>query len=305
MDVLNRLIELTCLQGALEQRCLLGGEWALAHPRASEGEAFYHVVLSGECTLRVQGHPDTLLVEGDVAMLPRGDAHLLTMLKGKPVDAGVGDMNTHFNGAVTVRTNISSGPPALDLLCGRFSYTLDALLISVLPDIVKMSFERSETRSLATLVAMMRKEASEPGPGAQSIVSSLSTALFTLLVRAHLALRPSTDDVFALLAHPRIGASVVEMLERPAEDWTIAMLANRSAMSRATYMRAFGAFTGDSPMSLLTRIRMQLGATLLSRTDKSVAIIAGDVGYRSESAFSKNFKAAFGVAPGLFRQTRS
>ena len=154
MDVFDRLIELTYLHGALEQRCLLGGEWALEHPRASEGEAFYHVVLSGECTLRLPGHPDTLLVAGDVAMLPRGDAHLLTMQQGEQVDADVGEINSHFNGAVTVRTNIFSGAPSLDLLCGRFCYTPDALLINVLPDIVNISFERSDAGVLAAPVGM-------------------------------------------------------------------------------------------------------------------------------------------------------
>lgn len=305
MDALDRLIQLTRLQGALELRCLLGGEWELDHARKPDGEAVFHVVLGGQCLLRLRGCPDILLRAGDIALLPRGDAHLLAMPQRDPAGGAAHAMTTHFNGAVTVRSNIASGAPDLDLLCGRFDYTPNALLIDVLPDVVTMSFEDGEIAGLASLVAMMRKEASEAGPGAQSIVSALSTALFTLLLRAHLALQPSTGDVLALLANPRIGPSVIAMLERPSEKWTIDMLAERSAMSRATYMRAFGALTTDSPMSLLTRIRMQLAGTLLSRTPKSIGEIADDVGYQSESAFSKKFKDAYGVGPGQFRQTRT
>jgi len=284
---------------------LLGGEWALDHARAPHGEAAYHVVLSGQCVLRVRGQPDVLLVPGDIAMLPRGDAHWLAFSPDAIDRSLVPSMQTHFNGAVTVRTNVEeSGEANLDLLCGRFNYTPKALLIDVLPDVVRMSSAGEDAAGLAHIVAMMRREANEAGPGARSIVSALATALFTLVLRAHLAMQPSTGDVLALLANPRVGSSVIAMLERPAEKWTIELLAARSAMSRATYMRTFGALTTDSPMTLLTRIRMQLAGTLLARTPKSIGEIADDVGYQSESAFSKKFKDAYGIGPGQFRQER-
>jgi AraC family transcriptional activator of mtrCDE len=304
MYALDRLIQLTRLEGSLDLRCLLGGDWALDHARAPDGEAVYHVVLSGECVLRVRGQDDVLLVAGDIAMLPRGDAHLLASSADVHDPDVSPPMNTHFNGAVTVRTNIDGGVPSLDLLCGRFNYAPNALLIDVLPDVVTMSSAHDDVADLAHIVGMMRKEANDAGPGARSIVSALSTALFTLLLRAHLALQPATGDVLALLANPRVGSSVIAMLEQPAQKWTIDMLAARSAMSRATYMRVFGALTTDSPMSLLTRIRMQLAGTLLMRTPKSIGEIADEVGYQSESAFSRNFREAYGVGPGKYRQGR-
>jgi AraC family transcriptional activator of mtrCDE len=304
MDALDRLIQLSHLQGALDLRCLLSGQWALDHPPAPPGEAVYHVVLAGSCLLKLRGQGDMLLETGDIVMLPRGDAHVL---QGLESTAGIGhsEMESRYNGAVTVRTNCGPNAASLDLLCGRFNYATNALLIDVLPDVVKRSFARDDVPDLTRMVSMMRREASEAGPGAQSIVSALSTALFTMLLRAHLEQQPSTTDVLALLANPRLGPSVIAMLERPAERWTIEMLAQQSAMSRATYMRAFSALTEDSPMTLLTRIRMQLAGTLLTRTSKSIAEIADNVGYQSESAFSKKFKDTYGVGPGGFRQSRS
>jgi AraC family transcriptional activator of mtrCDE len=256
--------------------------------------------------LRARGQEDVLLVAGDIALLPRGDAHALASTREACDEKAVSaPIKAHFNGAVTVRTNIEEGVPGLDLLCGRFNYTPNALLIDVLPDIVTMSSAHDDVADLAHIVGMMRREADEAGPGARSIVSALSTALFTLLLRAHLTLQPSTGDVLGLLANPRVGSSVIAMLEKPAEKWTIDMLAARSAMSRATYMRVFGALTTDSPMSLLARIRMQLAGTLLTRTPKSIGEIADEVGYQSESAFSKKFKDAYGVGPGRYRQARA
>jgi AraC family transcriptional activator of mtrCDE len=315
MDALDRLIDLSRLQGALDLHCLLGGQWELDHPRTPEGEAIYHVVLSGSCILRLRGRADVLLEAGDIAMLPRGDAHLLVagpaaagsgkdtvVIKKETLD-GDGEMQSRSNGVVTVRSNCGEQAPNLDLLCGSFSYATNALLIDVLPDIVKASFEGAVVPDLAGLVGMMRKEVERAEAGAHSIVSALSTALFTMLLRAHLEQQPSAADVLALLANPRLGPSVIAMLERPAEKWTIEMLAQQSAMSRATYVRAFSALTTDSPMTLLARIRMQLAGVLLTRTSTSVAEIAENVGYQSESAFSKKFKDAFGVGPGRFRQS--
>lgn len=303
MDPLDRLIQLSRLQGALDLRCLLSGEWALDHPPAPPSEAVYHVVLEGTCWLKFRGQEDVRIAAGDIVMLPRGDAHVLQGVESSD-QIVPREMQSQFNGAVTVRTNCSPGAASLDLLCGRFNYAANALLIDVLPDIVKMSFARDDVPDLTRMVGMMRRESAEAEPGAHSIVSALSTALFTMLLRAHLAQQPSKTDVLALLAHPRLGASIIAMLERPAEKWTIEMLAQQSAMSRATYARAFGALTDDSPMTLLTRIRMQLAGTLLVRTTKSIAEIADDVGYQSESAFSKKFKDTYGAGPGAYRQAR-
>jgi AraC family transcriptional regulator, activator of mtrCDE len=316
MDPLDRLIELSRLQGALDLRCLLGGQWELDHPQAPDGEAVYHVVLAGACILRLRGRTDVLLEAGDIAMLPRGDAHVLAAVPSAiEGDAGnvvldadgavvVEEMQSYANGVVTMRSNCGEASANLDLLCGRFGYAANALLIDVLPDVVKASFARSVVPDLAGIVAMMRREAERAEAGAHSIISSLSTALFTMLLRAHLEQEPSAADVLALLANPRLGPSVIAMLERPAEKWTIETLAQQSAMSRATYMRAFSALTTESPMDLLGRIRMQLAGVLLTRTSKSIGEIADDVGYQSESAFSRKFKEAFGVGPGLFRQSR-
>lgn len=319
MDALDRLIELSRLQGALDLHCLLGGQWELDHPRAPDGNALYHVVLAGSCILRLRGRADVLLEAGDIAMLPRGDAHVLAAVpvpsttggsNGKTVADAAGmpavdeEMQSHSNGVVTMRSNSGEASANLDLLCGRFGYTANALLIDVLPDVVKASFARAVVPDLAGIVAMMRREAERAETGAHSIISALSTALFTMLLRAHLEQQPSAADVLALLANPRLGPSVIAMLERPAEKWTIEMLAEHSAMSRATYIRAFSALTTESPMSLLGRIRMQLAGVLLTRTSKSVGEIADDVGYQSESAFSRKFKDAFGVGPGRFRQSR-
>ncbi|VXC36215.1 AraC family transcriptional regulator [Burkholderia sp. 8Y] len=301
MDALDRLIQLAQLSGALDLRCLLRGPLELDHAPAPADEAAYHVVLDGACTVSREGHAAVELTAGDILLLPRGDAHVLHVADG---DARAVAMQARDNGAVTIRSNCGEAQPAVDLLCGRFTYAPRALLIDVLPDAVHVSFTRASAPYLGPLVAAMRREAEEAQLGAPSIVAALSTALFTMVLRAWLGEQPSLSGVLGLLANRRLGASVIAMLERPAEPWTLDMLAKEAAMSRATFMRAFSAHSETSPLALLGHVRMQLASTMLTHTKKSIADVAADVGYQSEAAFSKRFKEVYGVAPGRFRTER-
>jgi AraC-like DNA-binding protein len=58
-------------------------------------------------------------------------------------------------------------------------------------------------------------------------------------------------------------------------------------------------------MRYLTRWRMQLAARLLTDGNAKVASIAEDVGFRSESAFSRSFKKETGLSPAEWRRTNS
>jgi AraC family transcriptional regulator, activator of mtrCDE len=304
MDALDRLIQLAGLSGALDLRCLLSGPLELDHPRAPAGEAIYHVVLEGACSVLRKGQPPLALKAGDIFVLPRGDAHVVSISAvngSNGSSAKPAPMQTQHNGAVNVRSNCGERGASLDLLCGRFLYAPRALLIDVLPDVVHVSFSEASAVYLQPLIGAMRREAEEARIGAPSIVTALSTALFTMVLRAWLADQPSVAGVLGLLANRRLGASIIAMLERPADPWTLEMLAKEAAMSRATYMRAFSAHSESSPLALLSHVRMQLASTMLTRTKKSIADVAADVGYQSEAAFSKRFKELYGVAPGRFR----
>ena len=46
---------------------------------------------------------------------------------------------------------------------------------------------------------------------------------------------------------------------------------------------------------------MDVAARLLRESSQPVYVVAGRVGYRSETAFSKAFRRAHGLAPGRYR----
>ena len=100
----------------------------------------------------------------------------------------------------------------------------------------------------------------------------------------------------------RIRAVIDEVFRDPGADWPIASLARVAAMSRATFIRHFYHSTGMTVGAFLTHIRLMTAAELLADTELTVASVAAEVGYRSESAFSRAFRMATGSTPARFRR---
>lgn len=91
------------------------------------------------------------------------------------------------------------------------------------------------------------------------------------------------------------------MLEDPAQEWTMESLAERCAMSRATFIKQFKEKTGMLAGQFLTELRMQKAESLLKCSKKSIQQIAAEVGYSSEAHFSKTFKRYYHCSPSQFR----
>ena len=96
-------------------------------------------------------------------------------------------------------------------------------------------------------------------------------------------------------------ALIDAVLREPGRNWSIAQLAHRAAMSRATFIRHFGHGTGMTVGDFLTRLRMMIAADMLASGDQPVSAIASAVGYRSTSAFGRAFRAATATTPARFR----
>ena len=295
MHALDRLIQLARVQGVLDLRCLLSGPLEIDHQAEPEGVAAYHVVLAGQCQLQRPGTTDLKLTGGDILLLPRGQAHVIRIASAALRPRAP---ESHFNGAVQVRSNVASGAAELDLLCGRFAYAYPSALIDVLPDVVLV---RSNDPDLKLLVSILRRETETAMPGAQSIVGAVSGALFAMVVRHWLNETPGVTEILAVLSHPRVGLAVTAMLLAPGEPWTIALLAQRAAMSRASFMRAYASLSTQTPMEALGRIRMQQAGYLLTHSNDKIGDIAAAVGYTSETAFAKKFSETLKATPRQFR----
>jgi AraC family transcriptional regulator, activator of mtrCDE len=91
------------------------------------------------------------------------------------------------------------------------------------------------------------------------------------------------------------------MLDDPAKSWTLDELAARANASRASLVRMFRRIAQLTPLTFLTELRLDLARFRLSTTARPIAAIADQVGYSSESAFSRAFQRRFGMRPSESR----
>ena len=85
------------------------------------------------------------------------------------------------------------------------------------------------------------------------------------------------------------------------EKIRIRELAERIGISRSYLVKLMKQEMGMSPQEYLIATRMKRASEFLIRTDDSIRSVADECGYDDALAFSKVFKAKFGVNPSEYR----
>lgn len=301
MDSLSRLLALYPLSTTLDIRCRFGAPWVIEQAPLPTGVAPYHLVVAGTARLEVAGHKIMALSAGDIVVFPRGGAfRLYAEGSGEPGPSHVVS-ETHV---ITHMGNSGEGP-VTDILCGQFEFDPGQAntLLNALPAIVLVHSDgRADFNGLQALIMMLRHETEMLRPGASAVVSQLSSALFTLVIRAWLEQGESVRGLFALLVERRLQGVLQAILEAPEKTWSLERMAAISHMSRASFARLFHTIAGATPATILMQIRMTQAALWLAQDKLSVGDVGEAVGYQSEAAFNRVFKRHFGVGPGRYRR---
>ena len=93
------------------------------------------------------------------------------------------------------------------------------------------------------------------------------------------------------------------LTEHMEQRVTIEELSYRYLINPTTLKTVFKEVYGNSLAAHMKEHRMEKAAALLRETDMSVAEIAGQVGYESQSKFTAAFKEQFGQLPTAYRRT--
>ncbi|RAZ84719.1 AraC family transcriptional regulator [Mesorhizobium hawassense] len=309
VDWLSHLLQIITVTGQLEVRCAYGAPWRVAWSQAAANEIPYHVIVKGRAILE---DPETRtareLLSGDIVLLPHGAAHVLhdgsrqTPIRTHESRASAGWMFSRNSGQ----------GEQLDLLCGRFFIAPphDRLIRNYMPaNLVARAMDGhgeegagSAANQLASLVGLMRMESARDRAGGRAILNALSSALFTLVLRAASEAEEAPEGLLALAGHPRLAPAIAAMFADPAQSWKLPDLADLCGMSRATFMRHCQDRLGCSALDLLTDLRMSLAANELKKPAISTETVAETVGYQSVSAFRRVFAERMGMTPGEWRR---
>ena len=303
MDEISRLLRMARLDASLDRRCRLGGSTRM--DVASEGPRAvpFHVLLEGECALEVGGELYPMKA-GDVVVIPSNAGHRI-LTSGAGAVQGTSERTGE---SIIFTASADGGSPVIDLFCGHFSVSpgAGAILFGSLPTPTVASLFDSEAgrSTLVRLSELMRAEAERDADGSAAIMSAFCTVLIALVLRTAGG-AGARAGVWTAVPDEHVSAAIRRVLARPGGDWSIEALSRQSAMSRATFIRRFQAATGMTFGTFLTRARLMTAADLLVGSDWTVSAVAAHVGYRSESAFTRAFRAAVGETPARFRRAEA
>ena len=315
-DVLSDVLSAVRLTGALYFDFDLSSPWVAETPAAREIASTvmpgaqrvieYHLVARGECWGHAVGQPPMRLREGDLFVLPQGDAHVLSSAPGMRGTPDLSKFARRSTPLPLVYEMGGGGPERARLVCGFLGLDERPFnpLLSALPAVIHLTGEESKAPS-GWLVMLHNIAVSESGrarPGTENVLARLSELMFVEAVRRYLETLPSAETGWlAGLRDPVVGRALAELHGQPRERWTVEGLARVVGVSRSVLAERFTALLGQPPMQYLALWRMQLASRRLA-DGGTVAEVATAVGYESEAAFSRAFKKLVGQAPAAWRK---
>lgn len=150
---------------------------------------------------------------------------------------------------------------------------------------------------------MLFTEANARYCGRQAMLDTLFEVVLIQVLRMLMERGQTRAGMIAGLAHERLRRAVVAMHEKPEREWTLDALAEQAGMSRSVFANEFRDTVGVTPGAYLQSWRIGLAQKALLQ-GKSIKLIAQDVGYGSEAALSRAFKASAGQSPREWRKAQ-
>lgn len=315
MDALSETLRVVRLVGAIFINARFTAPWCYQSPSAAEvvpvlepgaGHlVIFHLVTEGECFVEM-GSETVRLVAGDVVLFPHGQAHRMSSSPGVPPAVG-GTRLKELLSRRPGRLMYGGGGATTRLVCGYMACDarLARMMLAGLPPIVRVNVRGSPAGCwLEASVRYALAEARSPRPGGAGVLAKLSEVLFIEVLRLYLHERPEgRTGWLAGIGDRIVGAALTALHERPAQAWSLDDLAHAACTSRSVLAERFQRLVGSSPMQYLTQWRMLLACNLLTRGDVPLARIAEQVGYQTDTAFSRAFRREFGEPPATWRRS--
>jgi AraC-like DNA-binding protein len=310
-DVLSDVLSAVRLTGAVYFDFDLSSPWVAETPPAREIAAIvmpgaqrvieYHVIAQGACWGHAVGQEPFRMREGDLFVLPQGDAHVLSSAPGMRGTPDLSKFARRSTPLPLVYELGGGGPERARLVCGFLG--CDERPFNPPPVIhLPAGGEGATTEWLGMLLNIALKESGSARAGAENVLARLSELMFVEAIRRYIETLPLTQTGWlAGLRDPVIGQALATLHGEPREAWTVEGLARLVGVSRSVLAERFTEMVGQPPMQYLALWRMQLASRLLAEGGQ-VAAVASAVGYESEAAFSRAFKKLVGQAPATWRR---
>jgi AraC-like DNA-binding protein len=255
----------------------------------------------------LDGQAPLRLTAGDAVLFPRGDAHRMGSMPGLPPASGA-----RLHEVLARRPRLlayGGGGATTKLVCGYLACDarFAGLLLTGLPPVVKVGVRGSNAGIwLEASLRYALAEARSPRPGGQGVLAKLAEVLFIEVLRIHMNEQAEgRTGWLAGISDRIVGAALRALHAEPARPWTLEDLARAAGTSRSVLAERFQQLVGQAPMQYLAQWRMLLASNLLVRSNAPLARIAEQVGYQTDTAFSRAFRREYGMPPAAWRRRQA
>ncbi len=288
-DLLSDVLLSLRLKAAIFQQGSYCGAWALDAGDVSH--AVFHLIGRGQAWVHRVGERGPLAVHGgDLVMFPHGGWHQLSGTPRRQPGTRLQATGDHsYTTVLCASVQFEAGP-------------LNLVMQALPPVIVVRSEDRSASAELHALARLMLTEYEAASPGRRGVLDRLAEAMFVLVLRHQMQHAPELKGFLAALKDERVAGALTALHAAAGKDWTVDKLAREAGMSRTVFAERFARLVGHSPMQYLAAWRMHLADGLLRARRGSVAQIAEQLGYQTETSFRRAFKRVRGVGPGDVRR---
>lgn len=306
MDPLSHVLHPNA-RGAFALLMTMRGPWAVD---IRDGAALtVMVVTSGSCRITIGARHESLTV-GDIALVrgPRpyrvadaADSATIAVIEPdqRCVTPDGAALDLAFAHGLRRWGNDPEGPDSVIVASYADVGSVGRLVTDVLPEVAVVPAGTLDS----ALTDHVARQLVTDGLGQSVVLDRLIDVLTIEAIRAFAAAQPPVDAPWlAGVDDPVARIALEAMHTEPERGWTVASLADRTAVSRATLAARFTASVGLPPLRYLTRWRLALARDLLADRSLTLDAIAARVGYSSGFALSAAFSREYGTSPAAHRR---
>uniref|UniRef100_UPI003BABCA54 AraC family transcriptional regulator n=1 Tax=Stappia sp. TaxID=1870903 RepID=UPI003BABCA54 len=296
-----------------------GASYSKLHLAPTSGVAFpactrarFHFIACGTGLLET-GTGETMPVScGDAVLLPHGGEHALMSRAGgvvRPFESFEAMPLCPGMCALGTGPEVGDGLPDGGVLVfsAEMEFEFDTLhpLTALMPRVLHVGPAPGEEPEVRPLLDAMEREMFANRAGTAGILARLAEVVAASVVRnwVECGCGDATGWV-AALRDERLGRVLAALHRDPGRDWTLADMATAMGSSRSVFAERFAAATGTTPLRYVAALRMRLAEQWLSRDRRPIDVVARELGYQSQAAFSRAYKRVTGRSPGQTRNAR-
>ena len=226
-----------------------------------------------------------------VALQPQSGAHAIGT-----------DRRTDFE---TWPGTVSFKPPGLDVFSesdrgGEYisvgwlgdSWTQEAPTNGRDPSRPQWRGQRRVLRAAFRLRAALLREAADP---------ELETGISSLLAACDSLGQPSRTNSPPAQRYRRVMECIADELCDPDVDLSLERLSHLAGEAPLAFLRGFSRAFGITPHAYVADQRLQVARRLIAHTELSLAAIAAETNYASQSHMGASFRSGLGMTPGRYR----